>query len=69
MHVSAILSLAAAIGFVVATPSPAVIVPDVHGGNGEVVLHTESGCGSSGPLGNGHFIWFIVVGCSPGAEM
>ena len=34
-----------------------------------VALSTESGCGSVGPLGSGHYVWYIVVGCSPGAEM
>ena len=26
----------------------------------------RAGCGSSGPLGDGHYEWYIVVSCTPG---
>ena len=26
----------------------------------------RSGCGSSGPLGTGHYRWYIDAGCTPG---
>lgn len=34
-----------------------------------VDLAARAGCGSSGPLGTGHFEWFIDVGCTPGAQL
>ncbi|KAI0630471.1 hypothetical protein C8Q77DRAFT_1133233 [Trametes polyzona] len=73
MRFNALLALVASIGLAVATPTPdaaAAAVPTVHGGlNSDVVLHTQSGCGSIGPLGPGHFIWWITVSCNPGAKM
>ena len=29
-------------------------------------LVKRAGCGSSGPLGTGHYEWYITVGCTPG---
>ncbi|KAI0653567.1 hypothetical protein C8Q70DRAFT_892290, partial [Cubamyces menziesii] len=70
MHFSTILALIASIGVVTATPTPNNTTIIAFGGeNGEVALSTESGCGSIGPLGPGHYIWWIVVGCTPGAQM
>ncbi|KAL7280284.1 LOW QUALITY PROTEIN: hypothetical protein ACG7TL_005197 [Trametes sanguinea] len=60
-----ILGLAASIGLALAVPS-SIEVPNVHGGNEDIVLTSQSGCGSSGPLGSGHYVWYIVVGCTPG---
>ncbi|KAI0750191.1 hypothetical protein C8Q80DRAFT_1166538 [Daedaleopsis nitida] len=61
----------------VATPAPAAdsaAIPALmaYGGSAEAhaeptaVLSTQSGCGSTGPLGPGHYIWWIVVGCNAG---
>ena len=30
------------------------------------LLAPSGGCGSTDPLGEGHFIWFITVGCNSG---
>ncbi|KAJ8453498.1 hypothetical protein ONZ51_g13563 [Trametes cubensis] len=71
MRFSTIVALVASIGLVSATPTPEVskAVTAFAGPTGDVALSTESGCGSVGPLGSGHYVWYIVVGCSPGAEM
>ncbi|KAI0630472.1 hypothetical protein C8Q77DRAFT_1133238 [Trametes polyzona] len=69
MRFSSIIYLVLSVGLAAATPAPATIVPAAHGGNNEAVLHTESGCGSVGPLGKGHFKWYIGVFCNPGARL
>ncbi|KAI0347420.1 hypothetical protein BDW22DRAFT_1351851 [Trametopsis cervina] len=56
------------IGSVVAMPGPTE-VQVAHSGDGSISLTEQSGCGSSGPLGTGHFIWYIVVSCNPGATL
>ncbi|KAI0315214.1 hypothetical protein OF83DRAFT_1201054 [Amylostereum chailletii] len=69
MKFSALLAFTvASIGLVAATPSamPAV---SARSGDGLVALNKRSGCGSTGPLGTGHFEWFIDVSCTPGAGM
>ncbi|KAI0326284.1 hypothetical protein GY45DRAFT_1259313 [Cubamyces sp. BRFM 1775] len=67
MRFSTILLVIASIGVVAATPTPTNTTVTAFGGeNGEVALSTESGCGSIGPLGTGHYKWWIVVGCNPG---
>ncbi|CDO74749.1 hypothetical protein BN946_scf184411.g6 [Trametes cinnabarina] len=70
MRFSAILALVASLGLVSATPSPLTPLSGVHAGDGTVALKSQSGCGSSGPLGTGHFKWWIVAtdasGCVPG---
>ncbi|KAJ8453497.1 hypothetical protein ONZ51_g13564 [Trametes cubensis] len=71
MRFSTIIALAASIGLVAANPTPETnkAVTAFAGPSGEVSLSTESGCGSVGPLGSGHYIWWIVVGCNPGAQL
>lgn len=59
---------AASIGSVVATPTASEPVP-FYSGDDSVSLAKRSGCGSSGPLGDGHYVWYIVVGCTPGADL
>lgn len=54
------------IGSVGAMPGPTE-VSVVHSGDGSVSLTKQSGCGSTGPLGTGHFKWYIVASCNPGA--
>ncbi|KAI0375011.1 hypothetical protein BV20DRAFT_407645 [Pilatotrama ljubarskyi] len=72
MRFSTILALATSVGLVAASPSPALY--DEHAlvayaDDGNITLSKLSGCGSVGPLGTGHFKWWIVVSCSPGAQM
>ncbi|KAI0765594.1 hypothetical protein BD413DRAFT_673192 [Trametes elegans] len=68
MRFSTLLAFVASAGLVAATPA-AIPVADLHGGpTGEAVLSTQSGCGSSGPLGTGHYVWYIVVGCNAGSR-
>eukprot|EP00753_Platysulcus_tardus_P019954 PLAT7657.1.p2 GENE.PLAT7657.1~~PLAT7657.1.p2 ORF type:complete len:152 (+),score=6.24 PLAT7657.1:46-456(+) len=31
-------------------------------------IEARSGCGSTGPLGDGHYIWWITVGCNSGGQ-
>ncbi|KAI0331609.1 hypothetical protein GY45DRAFT_1360683 [Cubamyces sp. BRFM 1775] len=71
MRFSTILALAASIGLVAANPTPETskAVTAFAGPHGDASLSTESGCGSVGPLGSGHYVWYIVVGCTPGAEL
>ncbi|KAL7280282.1 hypothetical protein ACG7TL_005195 [Trametes sanguinea] len=70
MRFSTIVALVATAGLVAATPSPAAGSSLVaRAGDGSVELAKRSGCGSTGPLGTGHFKWWIVVSCTPGAEM
>ena len=71
MRFSTIVALVASIGLVSATPTPETskAVTAFAGPTGDVALSTESGCGSVGPLGSGHYVWYIVVGCTPGSEM
>ncbi|KAI0640731.1 hypothetical protein C8Q79DRAFT_436951 [Trametes meyenii] len=71
MHFSTLLALFAPVAVVVAsaTPAPATVGALVaRSGNGSVEIAKRSGCGSSGPLGTGHFVWFIDVSCTPGAQ-
>ncbi|CDO69694.1 hypothetical protein BN946_scf184851.g82 [Trametes cinnabarina] len=66
MRFSTLLAFAASVGLALAVPST-IEVPALHGGlNEDTTLTTQSGCGSSGPLGSGHYVWYIVVGCTPG---
>ncbi|CDO69716.1 hypothetical protein BN946_scf184851.g104 [Trametes cinnabarina] len=66
MRFSTLLAFAASVGLALAVPST-VEVPALHGGlNEDTTLTAQSGCGSSGPLGTGHYVWYIVVGCTPG---
>ncbi|KAI0653568.1 hypothetical protein C8Q70DRAFT_937590 [Cubamyces menziesii] len=46
------------------------VTPAVYSGDGEepIVLTSQSGCGSVGPLGPGHYKWYIVVSCNPGSS-
>ncbi|KAI0347081.1 hypothetical protein BDW22DRAFT_1425158 [Trametopsis cervina] len=37
--------------------------------DGSIAVNKRSGCGSTGPLGEGHFEWFIVTSCTPGDSM
>lgn len=71
MRFSTVIALAASIGLVAANPTPETskAVTAFAGPSGEVSLTTQSGCGSVGPLGSGHYIWWIVVGCNPGAQL
>ncbi|KAI9067898.1 hypothetical protein FKP32DRAFT_1562694 [Trametes sanguinea] len=70
MRFSTIVALVASAGLVAATPSPAASSALIaRAGDGSVELAKRSGCGSTGPLGTGHFKWWIVVSCSPGAEL
>ncbi|KAI0640702.1 hypothetical protein C8Q79DRAFT_1014924 [Trametes meyenii] len=70
MRFSALLTFIACVAVVSATPSPApgtVLV--ARSGDGGAQIAKRSGCGSTGPLGTGHFKWFIVTSCRPGAHM
>ncbi|KAI0820251.1 hypothetical protein BC628DRAFT_912382 [Trametes gibbosa] len=69
MHCFSILALITSLAVVSATPSPVADSSLVaHSGDGSIELTKLSGCGSVGPLGTGHFIWFITVSCTPGAQ-
>ena len=59
---------AASVGFVAATPTAGEIAI-AHPADDSTALNKRSGCGSSGPLGDGHYEWYINVSCSPGATM
>ncbi|KAI0746453.1 hypothetical protein C8Q80DRAFT_772018 [Daedaleopsis nitida] len=69
MRFSTVLALVASVAVASATPSPA---PDtelvVRSGDGNVSLTRRSGCGSTGPLGLGHYKWYIVRSCTPGVD-
>ncbi|KAI0630456.1 hypothetical protein C8Q77DRAFT_1231076 [Trametes polyzona] len=71
MHFSFLFAfVAASIGAVVATPTPAEPDLTAHGGpNGEATLTTQAGCGAVGPLTGPASIWWIVRTCKPGARM
>ncbi|KAI0750293.1 hypothetical protein C8Q80DRAFT_1270013 [Daedaleopsis nitida] len=73
MRFSTILALVASVAVASATPSPAgpgtALVARSNDGNVSESLTRRSGCGSTGPLGTGHFEWFIVVSCTPGAQL
>ncbi|KAI0676168.1 hypothetical protein C8Q78DRAFT_373179 [Trametes maxima] len=69
MRFSTLLTLAASLAAVSATPAPAPSSALVaRSGDGFTEIAKRSGCGSSGPLGTGHFVWFIDVSCTPGAQ-
>ena len=61
---TAIISSACVTGALVsATIVPEVQIPQ------EIDLAKQSGCGSTGPLGDGHFRWYIITSCQPGATL
>ncbi|KAH9851986.1 hypothetical protein C2E23DRAFT_828538 [Lenzites betulinus] len=69
MRFSAILALVTSLALVSATPSPAADSSLVaRSGDGSIELAKRSGCGSTGPLGDGHFIWWITASCTPGTQ-
>ncbi|KAI0323666.1 hypothetical protein GY45DRAFT_1264210 [Cubamyces sp. BRFM 1775] len=65
MRFSTIVALIASIGLVAASPSSLV----ARSGDGSVEIAKRSGCGSTGPLGTGHFKWWITTSCTPGTQM
>ena len=65
MRFSTIVALVASVGLVAATPSSLV----ARSGDGNVEIAKRSGCGSVGPLGTGHFKWWITTSCTPGTQM
>ena len=65
MRFSAIVALIASAGLVAATPGSLV----ARSGDGSVELAKRSGCGSTGPLGTGHYIWWITAPCKAGTQM
>ncbi|KAH9893615.1 hypothetical protein C8Q73DRAFT_666279 [Cubamyces lactineus] len=71
MRFSPLLSILVAIGSVIATAVNSDITPAVYNGDGEepVVLTSQSGCGSVGPLGPGHYKWYIVASCNPDLKL
>ncbi|KAI0820250.1 hypothetical protein BC628DRAFT_912537 [Trametes gibbosa] len=70
MRFSAIVALVTSVALVSATPSPAVAASSLvaRSGDGSIELTKRSGCGSTGPLGDGHFIWWITAPCTPGTQ-
>ncbi|KAI0676169.1 hypothetical protein C8Q78DRAFT_988560 [Trametes maxima] len=85
MRLLALFALVASIAAVSATPAPVpednvatpgdnVATPGdnalvARSSDGSVEIAKRSGCGSIGPLGKGHFVWFITVSCKAGAHM
>ncbi|KAI0364563.1 hypothetical protein BV20DRAFT_831265 [Pilatotrama ljubarskyi] len=67
MHFSTILALVTSVAVASATPSPAGNPLVARAGGVEVAK--RSGCGSTGPLGTGHFEWWITASCTPGTQM
>ncbi|KAI0746452.1 hypothetical protein C8Q80DRAFT_772084 [Daedaleopsis nitida] len=71
MRFSTVLALVASVAIASATPSPAA--PDTElvarSGDGNVSLTRRAGCGSTGPLGIGHYKWYIIRPCAPGADL
>ncbi|KAL7280287.1 hypothetical protein ACG7TL_005200 [Trametes sanguinea] len=69
MRFTALLAFVTAVSVAVATPA-AHDAPVAHAGTPEspVTLTAQSGCGSIGPLGNGHWVWWITVSCTPGGH-
>lgn len=65
MRFSTIVALVASVGLAAATPSSLV----ARSGDGSVEIAKRSGCGSTGPLGTGHFKWWITTSCTPGTQM
>lgn len=68
MRFSTIFALVTSAALVSATPSPAPADASLvaRSGDGSISLAKRSGCGSTGPLGDGHFIWWITASCTPG---
>ncbi|KAI0669333.1 hypothetical protein C8Q78DRAFT_946364, partial [Trametes maxima] len=65
-----LVAVAASIVLASAMPSAALSSTLVaRSGDSSVEVAKRSGCGSTGPLGDGHFEWFIVTDCTPGAPM
>ncbi|KAI0746451.1 hypothetical protein C8Q80DRAFT_1271349 [Daedaleopsis nitida] len=68
MRFSTILALVASVAVASATPAPTSETELVaRSGDGNVSLTRRSGCGSTGPLGYGHYKWYIVRSCTPGS--
>ncbi|KAI0672677.1 hypothetical protein C8Q78DRAFT_672889 [Trametes maxima] len=69
MRFSTIVALVTSAALVSATPYPesdGTLIARAADGN--VGLAKRSGCGSTGPLGDGHYIWWIDVSCKPGDQ-
>jgi len=62
MKVVSFLALMAPIVFTAANPITSTVA-------GDATPRENSGCGSTGPLGDGHFVWYITVSCTPSAQM
>ncbi|KAI0640682.1 hypothetical protein C8Q79DRAFT_920845 [Trametes meyenii] len=70
MRVSTILALFTSIAVTSATPFPDPDAALVARSNGTVAEITKrSGCGSVGPLGTGHYQWYIDVPCTVGDSL
>ncbi|KAI0630451.1 hypothetical protein C8Q77DRAFT_1160039 [Trametes polyzona] len=65
MRFSTVFAFVASAALVSATPSSLV----ARSGDGSVELAKRSGCGSTGPLGEGHFLWWITAPCKAGTQM
>ncbi|KAI0630459.1 hypothetical protein C8Q77DRAFT_1075154 [Trametes polyzona] len=68
MRCSTFLAVLTSAAIVSATPSPADASLVARSGDGSIALAKRSGCGSTGPLGDGHFIWWITASCTPGTQ-
>ncbi|KAI0746438.1 hypothetical protein C8Q80DRAFT_1271338 [Daedaleopsis nitida] len=68
MRFSTVLALVASVAVASATPSSAPGTDFVaHSGNESTSLTRRAACGSTGPLGTGHYKWYIITSCTPGA--
>ncbi|KAI0034825.1 hypothetical protein K488DRAFT_68888 [Vararia minispora EC-137] len=68
MQFSSLFSLLIAAAVVVANPTVSNVL-EARSADGQVDVLKRSGCGSTGPLGPGHYKWWIVASCTPGAPM
>lgn len=78
MLIASILLLATSFGFSAVTASPTDAPAGFAGAadvissplpNSTIGRRQSSGCGSVGPLGTGHYIWYITSTCTSGTEM
>ncbi|KAI0742562.1 hypothetical protein C8Q80DRAFT_914358 [Daedaleopsis nitida] len=70
MRFSTVLALVASVAVASATPAPISETDLVaRSGDGTASLTRRSGCGSTGPLGDGHYKWYITHYCSPGTHL
>ncbi|KAI0753131.1 hypothetical protein C8Q80DRAFT_1150200 [Daedaleopsis nitida] len=68
MRFSTVLALVASVAVASATPSSAPGTDFVsRSGDDSSSLTRRAGCGATGPFGKGHYEWYLITSCKPGA--